>query len=237
MEKKDKAKFFFGLDILLISHELESIEEKDKRNDRAGSLIRRAAVIYMNGGNQYRDMIYDVFNNALKEYQDWYYNNIYSVVMSNPVHLMEDGDACPIPKYDVNKYDLNKYFDGLNKEAFEELQKLIFFLKDPASQEALENFGKVHGSDNEKFADESRNFYVLAHSILVATLEGGEFLDRLEGIFGGYGLSDQDSKDLNEFSEKTLSNPSEANRLKDEVVKNFSIEKIAKDFLKYSRSN
>ena len=52
MKKNDKARFFFGLDILLLSHELEGLNEKDIRNDRAAALIKRAAVIYINGGNQ-----------------------------------------------------------------------------------------------------------------------------------------------------------------------------------------
>lgn len=237
MEKKDRARFFFGLDILFLSHELEKINEKDIRNDRASALIKRASIVYMNGGNRYRDMVYDVFNNALKEYQDWYHDNIYSVVMSNPTHLMEDGDDGPIPKYDVNKYDLRKYFDGLNKEVFEELQKLIFFLKDPDSEEVLNTFGKSHNSEDENFAEESINFWILAHSILVATLEGGEFLDRLEKIFKGYRISEEEFNEFNYFIGKILKESTDSDKSSDEIVNNITMDNLVKEFLSYPRNN
>jgi len=237
MKKNDKARFFFGLDILLLSHELEGLNEKDIRNDRAAALIKRAAVIYINGGNQYDDMVYNAFENAMEEYQDWYQENIYNVVMSRPVHLMKDGDESNIPKFDVNKYDLNKYFDGLNKEVFEELQKLIFFLKDSSSDKVLKAFSDVYESKDKKFIEGTKNFFVLAHSILIATLEGGEFLDRLEKIFDGYGLSDKESKDLNDFVEEALKDPGKNSKLKKEVVNKLSIGKIAEDFLSYPMNN
>lgn len=237
MEIKDKARFFFGLDILLLSHELETEGEKDNRNDRAAALIKRASVIYINGGNQYQEMLKNVLDNALNEYQDWYHEKIYKVVMEDPSHLMDDGEESSVPKYDVNKYGLNKYFDGLNKEVFEELQKLILFLKDEESGMVLKAFSEVYTSKDDSFIEDSKGFFVLAHSILVATLEGGEFLDRLELIFSRYGLSESESSELNEFVAEALSNPSETIELKNKLKNKVSIAKVAKDFLSHPLDN
>ncbi len=237
MGKKDKARFFFGLDILLLSHELEGINGKDTRNDRAAALIKRAAVIYINGGNQYHDMVHNVALNALSEYQNWYHEKIYKVVMQDPTHLMIDGDESPVPKYDVNKYKLNKYFDGLNKEVFEELQKLILFLKNEESDVVLKAFYDAYESSDDSLLVDTRNFFILAHSILVGTLEGGEFLSRLEKIFAGYGLSDLESKELNEFVGEAFSKPEENMELKDKLKTKISIAKVAKDFLSHPLNN
>jgi hypothetical protein len=46
---------------------------------------------------------------------------------------------------------------------------------------------QLNGDNGEKdFVNHTRNFSVLAQSILIATLEGGEFLDRLEKIIFKY---------------------------------------------------
>jgi hypothetical protein len=181
---KIDPRFILGLDILILSKQLDLLNEKDLRNSRASELIKKSALIYVDGGRRYEDLINEVGDSTFEEYQGWYKKNIFDKVKSDPVHMSSDYDGGPIPKYDVNKYDLGKYFDGLNKDVFEELQKMIMFLFDPKSEMVLE---QLNGDKGEKdFVNHTRNFSVLAQSILIATLEGGEFLDRLEKIISKY---------------------------------------------------
>ncbi len=183
-EKDFRPRFILGLDILILSKQLELLNEKDPRNSRASELIKKSALIYVDGGRRYEDLINEVGDFAFEEYQGWYKKNIFDVVKRDPAHMAKDYDGGPIPKYDVNKYDLGKYFDGLNKEVFEELQKMIMFLFDPKSEKVLENI--MGNNVEEDFVNHTRHFGVLAQSILIATLEGGEFLDRLEKIIFKY---------------------------------------------------
>jgi hypothetical protein len=215
--KKDpRPRFIFGLDILVLSKQLDLLNEADIRNSRASDLIKKASYIYIKGGRRYEDLINDVGDSAFEEYQAWYKKNIFDVVKSNPVHMSPDYDGGPLPKYDVNKYDLGKYFDGLNKEIFEELQKMIMFLFDPKSEKVLEQLNGKEGE--EDFVNHTRHFSVLAQSILIATLEGGEFLDRLEKILSRYSM-DEDEEDVTRIM-------SEQARYKEN-----DISSIASDFL------
>jgi len=236
MEKKCNMRLMFGFDVMLLSLNLDAVKEKDKRNERASNLIKKACMIYISGGNQYEDMVQNVADNALEEYQKWYKENIFNVVMSNPVHLMSDGKREPMPKYDVNKYDLGKYFNGLNKEVFEELQKLILYLNNPESDEAFKIAAGI-SKDDPNFLDHTKYFFILAHSILIGTLEGGEFLDRIEKIFRGYDISPEEEAFINSQIEKNISDPSESEIDKNELLKRLSIQKLAKDFLANPRNN
>ncbi|NBU98063.1 MAG: hypothetical protein EBS19_07610, partial [Spirochaetia bacterium] len=127
-------------------------------------------------------------NNAFEEYHEWYKKNIFDVVKNNPEHLRQDQEDLPFPKYDVNKYDIGKYFNGLNKEVFEELQKMVIFLFDPRSKVLLEKerSRSKEKDEDEDFVNHTIYFSVLAQSILIAALEGGKFLDRLEEIVSKY---------------------------------------------------
>ena len=138
-------------------------------------------------------MINTVGNNAFLEYTKWYKKNIFNVVKKGGVHLSPDYEGGPVPKYDVNKYDIGKYFNGLNKDVFEELQKMIMFLFDPGSEYVLE---KIKPKEDDEFVVHTRNLSVLAHSILISCLEGGEFLDRLENIFQMYQVKKEDEEEL-----------------------------------------
>jgi hypothetical protein len=236
MEKKSNIRLMFGFDVMLLSLNLDAVKEPDKRNERASNLIKKACMIYLSGGKQYEDMLQNVGDNALGEYQEWYTEHIFNVVMNNPEYIINDGKKEPMPKYDVNKYDLGKYFDGLNKEVFEELQKLILYLRNPASDEAFKIAGDISKND-PSFPDHTKYFFILAHSILIATLEGGEFLDRIEKIFQGYDISEEDKEFINSQIEKNILDSSESLIDKNELIKRISIQKIAKDFLANPRNN
>jgi hypothetical protein len=219
MEKSPKAtRIIFGLDALLLSKQLDFVNDEDPRNKRASDLIKRASILYIQGGRKYEDLINDVGDNAFVEYQEWYKKNIFDEVKSKPEYMSPDYDGGPIPKYDVNKYDIGKYFDGLNKEVFEELQKMVMFLFDPRSEGILE---KESSDDDKDFVNHTRHFSVLAHSILIATLEGKEFLDRLEKIISRY--------DIGKELEDAIMGEAEGRR-KSKV--NESMAEIASDFLK-----
>ncbi len=217
-EKDFRPRFILGLDILILSKQLELLNEKDPRNSRASELIKKSALIYVDGGRRYEDLINEVGDFAFEEYQGWYKKNIFDVVKRDPAHMAKDYDGGPIPKYDVNKYDIGKYFDGLNKEVFEELQKMVMFLFDPRSEGILE---KESSDDDKDFVNHTRHFSVLAHSILIATLEGKEFLDRLEKIISRY--------DIGKELEDAIMGEAEGRR-KSKV--NESMAEIASDFLK-----
>jgi hypothetical protein len=236
MERKRNVRLMFGSDVLMLGLNLDFLKEGDKRNERAARLIKKASMIYIGAGKQYEEMVKDVADNALKEYMGWYTENIFNVVMSNPVHLMKDGDTTPIPKYDVNKYDIGQYFDGLNKEVFEELQKLIFYLNHPESDEAFKTASEMSKDDTD-FPVHTKDFFVLAHSILIATLEGREFLDRMEKIFSRYELPRDQEESIKSEIEKNLFDPSDIQSDKEELEKRLSINKIVKDFLANPRNN
>jgi hypothetical protein len=215
--KKDlRPRFILGLDILILSKQLELLNEKDPRNSRASELIKKSALIYIEGGRRYEDLVNEVGDSSFEEYQGWYKKNIFDVVKRDPAHMATDYDGGPIPKYDVNKYDLGKYFDGLNKDVFEELQKMIMFLFDPKSEEVLEQLKGNKGE--EDFVNHTRHFSVLAQSILIATLEGGEILDRLEKIIFKYISEEEEENILEKMTPEKFKN-------------NNDIASIASDFL------
>ena len=91
MEKKSNIRLMFGFDVMLLSLNLDSVKEPDKRNERASNLIKKACMIYLSGGKQYEDMLQNVGDNALGEYQEWYTEHIFNVVMNNPEHIINDG--------------------------------------------------------------------------------------------------------------------------------------------------
>jgi|688.fasta_scaffold00022_186 hypothetical protein len=223
MGKSPKAtRLIFGLDALLLSKQLDFVNDEDPRNQRASDLIKRASILYIQGGRKYEDLINDVGDNAFGEYQEWYKKNIFDVVKNSPEHLSPDRENVPFPKYDVKKYEFDKYFDGLNKEVFEELQKMVMFLFDPRSEEILE---RESSDEDEDFVNHTRHFSVLGHSILIATLEGKEFLDRLEKIIHRY--------DVGKEFEEAIMGAAEGRR-KNKV--NESITEIASDLLKMKPS-
>lgn len=217
MEKLLSPRFMFGFDILLLSSHLDSYTEKDPRNDRAAKLIDKAAKIYIGGGQKYVDMLNDVGENAFQEYYNWYDKNITRVVIEaqkTDNHVYSNG----VPECDVNKYGLSVYFDGLNKDVFEEIQKLIIFLYDKRSIKALDSLSEEFGNDPD-FTEQTHGFVILAHSILISCLEGGEFLDRLEKIFSEYQV------DANSITEEIINSFEEFKKSRttdiDEIAYNF----------------
>ena len=234
MKKEKSSRFFFGLDVLSLSRELDFQMEKDQRNSRASKLIKKAALSYMIGGQIYEDMLNDVGDNLFSEYQDWYSDNIVKPVKSGPIHLSEDYDGGPIPKYDANKYSIANYFNGLNKSVFEELQKLILFLMNHDLKEALSYVQKDDG--DEQFLDHTEYFFIFAHSIFIACLEGGDFLNRIEKIFDKYDvLSGEEGEKLNRMIDDNIADPSDAENYKDQIKNNYPIYNIAKDFLSHNK--
>ena len=193
MEKVLAPRFMIGFDVLLLATHLDSYDEKDSRNERASKLIKKAATIYISGGQRYVDMINDVGENAFMEYYNWYEKNITNVIREAQEFIQPDYEN-GVPIYDVNKYSISKYFDGLNKDVFEEIQKLIMFLYDKKSLVALNSLQEQFG-DDEDFTEHTHGFVILAHSILIACLEGGEFLDRLENICFRYNLEGEEDID------------------------------------------
>ena len=193
MEKVLSPRFMIGFDVLLLATQLDSYDEKDPRNERASKLIKKAGTIYISGGQRYIDMLNDVGENAFMEYYNWYEKNITNVVRDAQEFIQPDYED-GVPKYDVTKYGIAKYFDGLNKEVFEEIQKLIMFLYDKKSLVALNSLQEEFGGD-EDFTEHTHGFVILAHSILIACLEGGEFLDRLERICFRYHLEGEEDID------------------------------------------
>ncbi len=193
MEKVLSPRFMIGFDVLLLATQLDSYDEKDPRNDRASKLIKKAGTIYISGGQRYIDMLNDVGENAFMEYYNWYEENITNVVREAQEFIQPDYEN-GVPIYDVNKYSISKYFDGLNKDVFEEIQKLIMFLYDKKSLVALNSLQEQFG-DDEDFTEHTHGFVILAHSILIACLEGGEFLDRLENICFRYNLEGEEDID------------------------------------------
>lgn len=232
-----KVRIMFGSDILMLAFNLDHSGEEDKRNERAAELIKKASMIYMGGGKQYEELVQDVANNAFKEYHEWYTQNIFNVVMNNPVHFMDDGDMTNTPKYDVNKYDLGKYFDGLNKVVFEELQKLILYLNNPKSGESF-RIASTMSEDDTSFPEHTKDFFILAHSILVASLEGSEFLDRIEKIFRGYELNQEENESIkSEIIKNLFGNPPSREEDIEEIEKRLTVTNLVKDLLINPRNN
>lgn len=182
-----KLRTLFASDILYLSDTLDRLNEKDPRNSRASALIRKSVMIYLQADKQYEDMIMDVGDNAFIEYREWYKNNIFNVISKKNGHKS-------FAK--ANDYGLDKYFDGLNKTVFEELQKLISFLMESKCEEILTHISKEAGDPDIDFSNHTKYFMILAHSIFTACLEGGEFIDRLEKIYGGFDLSKKEEQSL-----------------------------------------
>ena len=232
-----KVRIMFGSDIIILAFNLDSSQEEDKRNERAAELIKKASMIYMGGGKQYEELVQDVANNAFKEYHEWYTQNIFNVVMNNPVHFMDDGDRSNTPKYDVNKYDLGKYFDGLNKGVFEELQKLILYLNNPKSGESF-RIASTMSEDDTSFPEHTKDFFILAHSILVASLEGSEFLDRIEKIFRGYELSEKENESIKyQIIKNLFIDPSSNESDRMELEKRLTVKNLVNNFLSNPPNN
>jgi hypothetical protein len=185
-----KLRTLFASDILSLSDALDKINEKDARNSRASALIRKSVMIYLQADKQYEDMIMNVGDNAFLEYKEWYHDNIFSVVAKK---------GGPKSAGKADDYGLEKYFNGLNKDVFEELQKLIAFLMDPKCEGILSHISKEGEDPDIDFANHTKYFLILAHSIFIACLEGGEFMDRLEKIYEGFDLSKKEEKFLSDL--------------------------------------
>lgn len=200
-----KLRTLFASDILSLSDTLDRLNEKDHRNSRASALIRKSVMIYLQADKQYEDLVMSVGDNAFIEYKEWYQNNIFNVISQ------KNG---PKEFAKANDYGLNKYFDGLNKGVFEELQKLIAFLMESKCEEILTHISKEGEDPDIDFTNHTKYFMILAYSIFTACLEGGEFIDRLEKIYGGF--------DLSKKEEQSLSN----------IIENYRIHAAASDVVK-----
>jgi len=185
-----KLRTLFASDILSLSDELDRLKQKDTRNSRASALIRKSVMIYLQADKQYEELVTSVGDNAFIEYREWYQNNIFNVISQ------KNG---PKTFAKANDYGLNKYFDGLNKEVFEELQKLIAFLIGSECEGILTSISKEAEDPDIDFSNHTKYFLILAHSIFIACLEGGEFIDRLEKIYGEFGLAKKEEKLLSDL--------------------------------------
>lgn len=185
-----KLRTLFASDILSLSDSLDQLNEKDNRNSRASALIRKSVMIYLQADKQYEELVMSVGDNAFVEYKEWYHENIFKVVAKI------NGGKNPSRIGRADDYGLNKYFDGLNKDVFEELQRLIAFLMDHKCEEVLSKLSKDGDDPDIDFSSHTKYFMILAHSIFTACLEGGEFIDRLEKIYNGFGLEEKKEKFL-----------------------------------------
>jgi hypothetical protein len=92
----------------------------------------------------------------------------------------------------ADQYSFSKYFGGLNKNSFEELQKMIIFLMDPRSSDTIDS---MRGDeDSEYFGIETRNFVIPAYVIFIASLQGNKYLKEIEEAFNLHDLSEEDCK-------------------------------------------
>lgn len=187
-----KLRTLFASDILSLSDSLDRLNERDPRNSRASALIRKSVMIYLQADKQYEDLVMSVGDNAFIEYKEWYQNNIFNAVSQ------KNG---PKAFAKANDYGLNKYFDGLNKAVFEELQKLIAFLMESKCEGILTHISKEGEDQDIDFPNHTKYFLILAHSIFISCLEGGEFIDRLEKIYEGFDLSKKDEQLLSDLIE------------------------------------
>lgn len=155
----------------------------DQRNLRGADLLEKSICLYFHGGKEYVDFLDDIIENIYHEYSDWYKKNILGPYLDIPMK----SSASKSPK-------LTKYTDGLNKDAFDEMQKMIMFLMDDKSTEVIESMRME--DDTEEVGYETRNFAVAAYPILVACLEGDKYLKRIEKFFKKQKLSDYKMDDF-----------------------------------------
>lgn len=148
----------------------------DQRNLRGADLLEKSTCLYFHGGKEYVDFLEDIIENIYHEYSDWYKKNILGPYLDIPMKSSASKD----PK-------LAKYTDGLNTDAFGEMQKMIMFLMDDKSAEVIESMRME--DDTEEVGYETRNFAVAAYPILVACLEGDKYLKRIEKLFKKHKLS------------------------------------------------
>ena len=153
-------------------------EVGDKRNLKAAELLEKSACIYLHGGDQYKDLLEDIIENIYLEYSDWYKKKILGPYLDNPIETPT-----------ANNYEFNKYFDGLNKDAFEEMQRMIMFLMDDDSTSVIESM--AGDEDTPEIGYETRNFAVAAYPILVACLEGDKYLKKIEKLFKKHKISEE----------------------------------------------
>lgn len=180
------SRLWFSSDLYTLGLEIGAKKEipKDERNFKSGELIIKSALHYLKGGQKYDDLMEEIYNTLYEDYSEWYYENITKFILDNPR-----------PNVDILQYpEFQQYFKGLDPVGFEELQRLVIFLKNPGCAEAIEGIKKKE--DDERFVRDSIYLLIPSLCILIATVHGGNFLDKLEEIYNKYELDEEEKHTL-----------------------------------------